>query len=137
MNKKTSVLIVVLVILILVIILGIIFILPLFQYKSPLPVATGNSASQSVPKTPLTPAQQLEQIQKNYPEIITGVINFLDTKNSYKTTITADDGKQYTLWPPQPESIYESFGAENGGKVQVNGKPLTGNMLSWALMKPI
>lgn len=86
---------------------------------------------------PPDPAKQLETIQKNYPEIITGTIRFFDTKNSFKATLTTDAGIEYLLWQAQPKAIYESFGAKNGGKVQVNGKPLDGGKLSWALMKPI
>jgi flagellar basal body-associated protein FliL len=84
-----------------------------------------------------TPADQSKIINKNYPEIITGVIKFLDTKDFFKTTLTTDSGTEYVLWPAQPESVYESFGAKNSGRIQVNGKPLEGGKLSWALMKPI
>lgn len=86
---------------------------------------------------PPDPAKQLEEINRNYPEVITGVIKFFDAKNSFKATLKTDDGIEYILWPAQPKSVYESFGAKNGGKVQVNGKLLEGGKLGWALMKPI
>jgi hypothetical protein len=89
------------------------------------------------PPIPPDPAKQLEEINKNYPEVIMGVIKFFDTKNSFKATLKTDDGTEYILWPAQPKSVYESFGVKNGGKVQVNGKPLEGGKLRWALMKPI
>lgn len=89
------------------------------------------------PPIPPDPAKQLEEIKKNYPEVIIGVIKFFDTKNSFKATLKTDDGIEYILWPAQPKSVYESFGAKNGGKVQVNGKPLEDGKLNWALMKPI
>jgi hypothetical protein len=107
----------------------------------PAPVTATNVPVKSRQKpllfTPPDLAKQLEEINKNYPEIITGVIKFLDTKNSFKTTLTTDSGMVYTLWPSQPEVVYQSFGAKNNGKVQVNGKPLGNGMLSWALMRPI
>lgn len=91
------------------------------------------------PPAPSAPtvAQQLEQIKKNYPEVITGIINFLDTKNSLKTTVKTNDGKVYILWPAQPESVYRSFGVKNGGRVEIQGKVLENGMLGWGTMKPI
>lgn len=83
-----------------------------------------------------SPAQQLQNIKQNFPEIIVGTIKFLDTKDSLKTTLETAGGKIYILWPAQPEAVYESLGVNNGNKVQVNGKP-DGDELRWALMKPI
>ena len=83
------------------------------------------------------PADVLAKVKKEYPETITGVIKFLDTKTALKTTLTTSDGTVYILWPPQAESIYESLGAKNGGEIQVNGKPLDGGKLNWVVMKPI
>ena len=79
----------------------------------------------------------LEIIKKNYPEVITGVIKFFDKNNYFKATLKTDAGIEYILWPAQPKSVYESFGAKDGGRVQVNGKPLEDGKLNWALMKPI
>ena len=89
------------------------------------------------PITPPDSAKQQEIINTNYPQVITGTIQFLDVKNVFKTTLKTADGTVYTLWPAQPEAVYKSFGATNGGKVQLNGKPLKDGKLSWILMKPI
>ena len=85
----------------------------------------------------LSPEQQQEQIKKDYPETITGVINFLDVKTFFKTTIKTDDGKIHELSPAQPKSVYESFGAKQGGKVQLQGRFLANGNIEWATMAPI
>lgn len=83
------------------------------------------------------PIEHLGQIKRDYPEVVRGVIVFLDTKNSLKTTVKADDGKEYVLWPAQPKSVYESFGAKDGGRVELQGRFPGGGKLEWGLIKPI
>lgn len=101
-----------------------------------IPIADVNLTSKKT-ETPPTKEQQLAQIKKNYPEIVTGIINFLDTKTSIKTTIKTDDGKEYILWPAQPKSIYMAFGVENGGRVEIQAKIPENGRLEWGLIKPI
>lgn len=81
--------------------------------------------------------QQEAQIKIDYPQVIDGVITFLDAGTVLKTTIKATDGKVYELYPAQPESVYMSFGAKNGGQVEIQGKVLDAGKLSWGAMKPI
>jgi hypothetical protein len=85
------------------------------------------------------PAKQMELILKNYPEAASGTINFWYKGNELiKTTLKTDAGKIYTLWPFQPQSVYESFGAKNGKKVEVHAKSLINtDRLEWSLMKPL
>lgn len=83
------------------------------------------------------PEKQLDAVKQKYPQVITGTIRFFDANGSYKTTIKAADGTEYTLQPAQPKSIYESYGVKNGGRVQVSAKVLAGNKIEWALMKPL
>ncbi len=84
-----------------------------------------------------TPEEQLEKIKNDYPEVVSGVINFLDKGDIFKTTIKIDTGKIYTLSPAQPASVYESLGAKNGHKVELRAKSLTGSSLEWSLMRLI
>jgi flagellar basal body-associated protein FliL len=85
----------------------------------------------------ITPDQQTAQLKKDYPDIITGVITFSDTKTSYKTTIKTDSGKEYILSPAQSSEIYQNFGAKNGGRVEIQGKINSQGSLEWAMIKPI
>ena len=100
--------------------------------------APPNLKTEQAPKPIALPdqAKQLEIIKQNFPQVITGTIKFLDTKDSLKTTLQTSAGTTYILWPPQPEGVYQSLGINSGNKVQVNGKP-NGDKLLWALMKPI
>ena len=98
----------------------------------------GNQENETKAKKPeITPEQEIEQINRDYPETVKGVINFLDKGAVLKSTIKTDDGKEYTLWPAEPKSVYESFGAQNGKRVEVKAKILENNRLEWKLMKPI
>jgi len=54
-----------------------------------------------------------------------------------KTTVKADDGKEYTLWPPQAKSIYESFGIKDGQRVEIQGRVNSQGNLEWGSMSPI
>jgi hypothetical protein len=63
-----------------------------------------------------------ELLEKEYSEKIQGTINFFDQGNNYNPAITTDDGKQYIIWPSEVKSIYESFGAKDGGRVEIWGK---------------
>lgn len=96
-----------------------------------------NNAIKKPNEKPLTPEQQAAKIEKEYPQLIEGTINFLNKGKELKTTIKADNGKEYILWPPQPEAIYKSFGVKNGQKVQVHGKLNSQGNLEWAELKPI
>ena len=81
--------------------------------------------------------QYLAQVEKDYPVVITGTINFLDKGVAIKSTVKTNDNKTYILSPNQPKAIYESFGVKNGVKVQIQGKIMQNNELSWITMKPI
>jgi hypothetical protein len=139
MNAKILVLVIILVVLIAAGIgLGIIFIPSLAKPKilpAVQPVVT--VPKEIIPPLPSSPEEQLTQMQKDYPVVVQGTINFLDTKTLIKTTLTTADGKVYILSPAQPKVIYESFGAKNGQKVQVNAKSLENVNLQWALMKSL
>lgn len=80
---------------------------------------------------------QLAQIKKDYPETITGILNFFDTTTTFKATIKTDAGKIYTLWPAQPKDIYESFGVREGQRVEIWGKTNSQGNLEWGDIKPI
>jgi uncharacterized protein YdeI (BOF family) len=95
-----------------------------------------NTAPQPQHKVP-TVAEQVAQINKDYPETITGTINFLDKGINYKTTITADGGKEYIVSPPQSESIYKSMGLKDGQRVEVQGKINDQGNLILGTLKPI
>lgn len=97
---------------------------------------TGNSKNVPVVKTP-TLEEANAQNKTNYPDTITGVINFLDNGGVIKTTVKTADGKEYTLSPNQPKIIYESFGAKNGSTVQVQGKIIDNNTLNFLTLKVI
>lgn len=86
---------------------------------------------------PPTLDQYQAQIKKDFPTVISGVINFLDATGALKTTVKTDDGKIYTLMPGQPKSVYESFGAKNGGRVEIQAKVLDNLQINWGAMKPI
>ena len=141
-KNKIDALIIMLLIVIVFLAVGIYYFNSALKGNIIIPVAK-NSAAPSIvlPKiqsiVPSNSSKTLQDIQKNYPQIITGTIKFLDVKNSYKSTLTAADGTVYILWPAQPESVYKSHGAKNNGKIQVNGKILGNGELEWALMKPI
>ena len=137
-DARSAGVIIVMVLIVMGIGLGIIFIPSLAKPKilpSAQPVVT--APKEIIPPAPSSPEQQLTQTQKDYPILVQGTINFLDTKTLVKTTLTTADGKVYILSPAQPEVIYESFGVKNGQKVQVNAKSLDSTNLEWALMKPL
>jgi len=96
-----------------------------------------NSLSKEKEVPQVTQEQQTKQLRKDYPKTIIGVINFLDTKSDYKSTLKTDDGKVYTLYPPQPKIIYESFGAKDGQRVEVWGRFSKQGNLEWSKMNPI
>ncbi|MGD0577111.1 MAG: hypothetical protein ABSA74_03500 [Candidatus Staskawiczbacteria bacterium] len=131
------------IILIVVILAGIGVYYFVFFNRAPAPVAVKNNflpvrKTNKIPAAkPITPEEQAAEIQKDYPQKIIGVINFLDTKTSYKATIKTDGGEIYTLWPPQPEAIYGSIGVKNGQRVSVQGKIDNQVNLEWATITPI
>jgi hypothetical protein len=132
MKKNNLILLVAIIIVIIIAIVCVYYFMPNSQNSA---VAPNTSAN--IPPPP-TPEEQLAQIKKDYPQVITGVINFLDTKTSLKTTLRTDDGTVYTLWPVQPESIYKSLGAKDGGRVEVQAKIVgNGQLLEVGSMKPI
>jgi len=137
MTKKVLILSIALVSLIIGIILGVSVYYLLLYPKNPINSSAGGAEEKTEGVIELTPAQQLEKTKKDYPEVIQGIISFLDTKNSLKTTVKTDDGKEYILWPPQPKSVYESFGAKNNGRVEIQARFLEEGKLGWGLMKPI
>ena len=110
------------------------FIFKPFAAKKNLPAQKINNNAE-LPK--ITAEQQAVEIKKDYPQIIDGTINFFNTKKSYKATIKTDDGKQYILWPPQPESIYWSFGVKNGQRVEIQGRLNSQGNFEWARITPI
>jgi len=82
--------------------------------------------------------EQLTQLNKDYPDKVTGVITFADTAKAYKATVKADSGKEYLLSPAQPQSVLEAlFGVKNGDKVEVQGKINNKGNLEWAIITPI
>lgn len=74
---------------------------------------------------------ELDQIIKDFPDIVSGIITLADVETKIKT----DDGKEYLLWPPQPSSVYTYIGIKNKQKVEVQGRILKNNHLEWRLMK--
>jgi len=95
-----------------------------------------NNGTPGVPKTPEEAEYTQEMQKEDYPEVITGTIKFLDSANTYKSTLTTSDGKVYTLSPDQPSSIYGSFGAKNGGKVKIQGR-YKDDKIEWTVMESI
>lgn len=87
----------------------------------------------------LTLEEEIEQMEKEYPQKFIGIINFLDDAKAsvYEAVLKTDDGKEYILYPPQPRSIYESYGVENNGKVEIFAKPPKDNNLEWGILNPI
>ncbi len=101
-----------------------------------------NGAKNATPPPPqkvkqLTPEEITAQNNKNYPETITGTINFSGKGSTVKATIKTSDGKEYTISPDQPEAIYGSFGVKNGDKVQIQGRFTQDNKIEWVSMKAI
>jgi len=88
---------------------------------------------QPVNNEPPSPEESLARLKKEYPEIINGVINF----SGDQATIGLDNGKSYILTPEQPKSIYTSLGAEDGGRVKVQGKVMPDDKFVWILLNPI
>ena len=84
-----------------------------------------------------TKEEQAAQIKKDYPKIVRGVISFLDSGKVTKTTVKADDGKEYTLWPLQITAVYESLGIKNGQRVEIYGRLNEQGNLEWASITPI
>ena len=142
MSKQITLIIIIVVAIILVAILGI-------GVHYFIPSKSASTNVKSTTNIPVTPSktdaeikqdaeQQLAQLQKDYPETIKGVINFSDAKGVYKATLKSDSGKEYTLYTPQPESIYNAqFGVKNGQKVEVQGKINDKGNLELASIKPI
>ena len=127
---------IIIIILIIVVALGVGVYLYFFHSPASVTNKDGGEEKTEIPIT-MTFEEQIEQTKKDYPEVIRGVINFLDTKNSLKTIIKTDNGKEYVLWPAQPKSVYESFGAKNNGRVEIQGRYLDTDKIEWGIMKPI
>jgi len=105
---------------------------------NPITNATNNSNNESVVKIETPSVQEVENQNKiNYPDTVIGTINFLDKGSVIKSTIKTSGGKEYTLSPNQPKAIYESFGAKDGKKVEIQGKITADNKLEWLTMKAI
>jgi hypothetical protein len=140
MSKISSIILLISVVVVIMLIFSIYFYFVFFKNETAdlflTPTQNSTEKTEQVIKPP-DPGVELARLQNDYPEIITGIIKFLDTKNSYKTTLAASDGKEYMLWPAQPASVYQSLGIKNGDKVQVNGKIFEDDKLTWALIKPI
>lgn len=112
----------------------------IFSGSSPFPgpELTGqNPGSLTQKANEVTPQEQMAQIKKDYPLAVKGVINFLSAGKTNKATVKADDGKEYTLWPPQPASIYSSYGVKSGQKIEIQGKINSQGNLEWGAIKPI
>jgi hypothetical protein len=132
MKKNNLIIIVVAIILVIIAIVCVYYFMPKEQNYTFVP-----NTSVKAPPAP-TPEEQLAQIKKDYPQVITGIIKFLDTNTSIKSTVTTSEGAVYTLWPNQPKSIYQSFGAKDGGRVEIQAKIVNnGQFISWGIMKPI
>jgi len=140
MSKNVSMILLVAVIVLIVVILAVYFYFSIYQFRN-LKITDVN---ENITPTQLTKEEMLQkieeekqQIKKDFPEIIIGVIKLLDSETNYKATITTDDGKTYTLFPLQPKSIYKSLGIESGQKVQIRAKDLNEDKLEWAEMTPV
>lgn len=133
MPKSLKILLAIIILILLIVICGAVY---YFVSSGGFGIIKQNGASdKDVPQ--VTKEQQEAQFRKDYPETITGVINFFDTEDSYKATLKTDDGKEYTLYPPQPKMIYESFSAKEGQRVEVWGKISKNGNLEWSIMNPI
>jgi hypothetical protein len=132
-SKKVLIIAIVLIVLVLAVILGIFF----FYRQPAINPSLGGAGQKIVTKTPPPIAQAQAQTNKDYPITVDGIINFFDTKNSFKATIKTSDGKEYILYPPQPEAIYGSLGIKAGQKVELRVKALDTARLEWGSIKPI
>lgn len=138
MSKKETIISAIIIFVIIGIIIGGYYFVPYLQKSTNISdVNTKTPEGKTEAITPPTAEQQSAQIKKDYPEVIQGTISFFDTKNLLKTTIKTSDGKEYMLWPAQPKSVYESFGAKNGGRVEIQGRFSKDGNIEWGLMKPI
>jgi len=83
---------------------------------------------------PPQPSQaQLEQIEKDWPDIIEGNISFSGQDN----IVTDNDGKEWVLIPPKPESVYADTGIKSGQKIKVFGKFLENNIIQRGAVIPL
>lgn len=80
---------------------------------------------------------ELEQLKKDFPDAIQGIIKFSGDKPEDKTTVKTDNGVEWTLWPDRPKSLYEHEGIRDGQRVEVRGKILDENRIQWRLVTPI
>lgn len=130
--SKVSVIILAIISAILIVFLaGIYYFIISSQNKNYQPQETTNNEESEV----LTQEQQMAQIRKDYPETITGVINFLDAKDFYKTIIKTSAGKEYALYPVQQKSVYESIGIKNGQRVEIWARFKDQENLEWGIIK--
>ncbi len=84
-----------------------------------------------------TPEEIEAQNKIDYPDIITGIVYFSKDKNPLKSSIKTSGGTEYILSPNQPYTIYETFGVRDGDAVQIQGKILENNKLSWVKMESV
>ncbi len=137
MEKKFLILLIAAVILVILVVLGVIVYSPQFLSKTISNLSGVNGVEENKIMAPPDPTKILKQGKKDYPEIIKGVISFLDTKGLFKTVVKVDGGKEYTIWPAEPKSVYESLGVKNGGRVEIQGRFSQDGNIEWFLMKPI
>lgn len=105
-------------------------IMPIFSFNSAKPVVQVKPKEIVGKKIELS-ALELDKINKDFPDTVSGVISLLDSGSKIKTK----DGKEYSLWPLQPISIYKYMGLANGQSVEIQGKILDANRLQWRLIK--
>jgi hypothetical protein len=96
-------------------------------------IEQNNSQVSNIP----TVEEMVDKVNDEYPETVSGIINFSGAGASFKATLKTDAGKIYILWPIEPKSVYESFGVKDGVKIEVRAKSLESENLEWKLMKAI
>ena len=134
MSQKISTILAVIIILLILSVPAIYLYFSLNGFKSV--KNTGVVESNNTQKSQLSTLEEIEsKIKTDYPETVSGVINFLGAGETFKATLTTDAGKVYTLWPVEPKSIYESFGAKDGVNIEVRAKSLDVTNLEWKSMK--
>lgn len=105
-----------------------------FIYKNMfMPAAPNNADGQKL--NFLQPSQaQLEQMKKDFPNTIEGIISFSGQNN----IITDNNGKEWILIPPKPESAYYiEKGIKSGQKVKIIGTFLEDNIIQRGVVIPL
>jgi len=132
MDKKIIILIIIL-LLVLCGIGGWIYYLILVKSYNIVQNQNGATSENQGAKVP-TAEEFWEQAAVDYPEMITGIINF---QVGNKATIKTEDEKTYTFSPDQPKGVYEGYGATEGSIVKVQARFIDGNKIEWVMLQVI